>query len=113
MKKTLLFILVIAFLLPAGAFAMALGDVVLAGTMPKIKVSQGVSGVYFNNGNANPTAYQVSTGHKQGTKVYASGSKESKLYTINNTGTAGAYKSSDLLSAYDADLASDGTWHEM
>jgi hypothetical protein len=101
MKKMMIILLALCFIAPVGVFAGALEGV--AG----IKLSNQVNGVYFNDGATPPLAYQLSTGHTQGSKVYATGSADAKIYTKSIAGTA--FASSDLLADYDAAALSSGT----
>jgi hypothetical protein len=105
MKRIIIALSVFALLVPALSFSSDLEGIA------DITLSSGVSGYYFDDGAAEPTAYSLSTGHSQGTKVFASGSGESVIYTKDIDGDS--FASSDLLQKYSSDLSSETDWTAM
>jgi hypothetical protein len=110
MKKMIIILLALCFIAPVGAFALDLtpdGD-----AFTSIKLSNQVSGTYFAlpaTAAATPLAYQLSTGHKQGDKVYATGSANTRLYVKDSSDP-----DTDLLGAYVADaLSSSDDWDDL
>jgi len=82
MKKIVFLAVVLTFLASSG-FATELGSV-----LTSTKLSNQVSGDYFSNlTGTNSTAYVLSTGHKQGNKVYASGSFTTAIFSKKLTQT--------------------------
>lgn len=106
MKKMMIILLALCFLAPVGVFAVTLEGI--AG----VKLSNQVEGTYFTDSTTNPLAYQLSTGHAQGNKVYATGSADARIYTNEIAGAS--FVSSDLLTSYSADQISSGdTWSAL
>lgn len=94
MKKILCLLFVLVFL-SFNSFAAN-----LANKLTSTQLSKGVTGTYYSNasgtGNNDATNYVLSTGHKQGSKVYASGNFASEIYTKV---ASDPFVSSDLISS--------------
>lgn len=102
MKKIIFVIILVCSLCPAIAFSAATSDSdndLVDHLTANQKLSNGVEGTYSVDGTQ--TNYFISTGHKQGSKVYASGNFVAEIYYKDLTA---AYASGDLLagSAFDS-----------
>ncbi len=88
--KKILYLVILCSLVPTLLFAAA--DDLPAHLTANQKLSNGVSGSYSVDGTQ--TNYFISTGHEQGSKVYASGNFVSEIFYKDLTA---AFASSDLL----------------
>ena len=97
MKKIVLVLVLLVMAVPVVSFS--------AGLFPAdlLTLSKKVSGSYFINSGA--TEYSLSTGHKQGDKVFATSSNDSLIY-YKQLAKAVTFASSDLLQSHNGNFAS-------